>query len=100
MITNYLIGCGVFYKKKQETEPEKLKIMAHTNQIEQMKALINEELKDCNYAKWPNVCSMQGTEKGLARLQEMIIRLCAAEEGMSIGSAIALIEQEMAHNIG
>lgn len=99
MITNYLIGCGVLYKKRQEPEPKKLKTMAHTNQIEQMKALINEELKDCSYARWPNVCSMQSTEKGLARLHDTIIRLCATEEGMTIGSAIALIEQEMAHNI-
>lgn len=98
MISNYLIGCGVFYRKKQEPEPEKLHNMANDNQIEQLKTLISEELKDCNHVLWPNVCSMQSTDCGLAKLQEMIIRLIA-EEGMGIDSAIAFIEQELAHNI-
>ena len=97
-ISNYLMGCGVFYRKKQEPETEKLYHMANENQIEQLKTLIVEELKDCNHVLWPNVCSMQSTEKVLAKLQEMIIRLIA-EEGMGIGSAIAFIEQELAHNI-
>lgn len=98
MISNYLIGCGVFYRKKQEPKPEKLKHMATDNHIEQLRTLINEELKDCNHVLWPNVCGMQSTEKGLAKLQEMIIRMIA-EEGMGIGSAIAQIEQELAHNL-
>lgn len=71
--------------------------MAKENQIDQLKILINEELKDCSHVLWPHVCEMQSTEKGLARLQEMIIRL-AANDKMGIGSAIALIEQELAHN--
>ncbi|HEY9084059.1 MAG TPA: hypothetical protein VIN73_12045 [Vicingaceae bacterium] len=39
---------------------------------------------------------MQSTEKGYARIEEMIIRY-AAKEAMPIGAAIALIEQELAH---
>ena len=39
---------------------------------------------------------MQSTPKGYARIEEMIIRY-VAKEGMPIGSAIALIEQELAH---
>jgi len=97
MISNYLIGCGVLYRRKPEHEPKKLKAMANDNQIDQLKILISEELKDCSHALWPHVCEMQSTEKGLARLQEMIIRLAANDE-MEIGSAIALIEQELAHS--
>lgn len=66
------------------------------NQIEQLKRLIREELKDCNLVLWPKVCEMQSTPKGLSRLEEMIIRN-VANEGMGIGSAIALIEQELSH---
>lgn len=66
------------------------------NQIEQLKRLIHEELKDCNHVLWPKVCEMQSTPVGLSRLEEMIIRTIA-EEGMGIGSAIALIEQELSH---
>ena len=39
---------------------------------------------------------MQNTDNGKAKLEDMIIRY-VAEEGMPIGSAIALIEQELSH---
>ncbi|MBQ21701.1 MAG: hypothetical protein CMD31_13180 [Flavobacteriales bacterium] len=66
------------------------------NKLSELKALIREELKDCDNNKWPHVCELQSTEKGYARIEEMIIRY-AAKEAMPIGSAIALIEQELAH---
>jgi hypothetical protein len=66
------------------------------NQLSELKALIREELKDCDNNKWPHVCELQSTEKGYARIEEMIIRY-VAKEAMPIGSAIALIEQELAH---
>jgi len=66
--------------------------------IEELKELIDKELLDCNHVLWPKVCEMQSTEKGKAKLQEMIIRY-VAEEAMPIGSAIALIEQELAHTL-
>ena len=66
------------------------------NNLNELKELIREELKDCDDKKWPYVCEMQSTEKGYARIEEMIIRY-AAKEAMPIGSAIALIEQELAH---
>lgn len=64
--------------------------------IDRLKRLIKAELDDCNYKLWPNVCSMQSTTTGYARIEEMIIRL-VAKEAMPIGSAIALIEQELSH---
>lgn len=67
-----------------------------TNNLNELKELIKEELKDCDDNKWPHVCEMQSTEKGYARIEEMIIRY-VAKEAMPIGSAIALIEQELAH---
>ena len=67
-----------------------------TNNLNGLKELIKEELKDCDDNKWPHVCEMQSTEKGYARIEEMIIRY-VAKEAMPIGSAIALIEQELAH---
>lgn len=66
-------------------------------QIEELKVLIQEELKDCNHIHWPHVCRMQSTETGKARLLEMIVRNIA-EEGMSIGSAIAHVEHELTHS--
>ena len=64
--------------------------------IEELQKLLKIELEDCNAEQWPFVCEMQSTEKGYARIEEMVIRL-VAEEAMPIGSAIALMEQEMAH---
>ena len=64
--------------------------------IKELRKLIKIELQDCNVELWPFVCEMQSTEKGYARVEETIIDL-VAKEAMPIGSAIALIEQEMAH---
>lgn len=97
MIENYLMGSGILYNKRNEMNPINLQAMANeNNKIEELKDLINDELKECNRFLWPKVCEMQSTEKGKAKLDEMIIRY-VAEEGMSIGSAIALIEQELSH---
>lgn len=98
MISNYLMGTGVLYNKSK-TDINKLNVhsMANdNNQIEELKKLIHNELKDCNRFLWPKVCEMQSTAKGKAKLEEMIIRYIA-EEGMSVGSAIAIIEQELSH---
>ena len=64
--------------------------------LDDIKLLIAEELKECNYTLWPKVCELQTTETGKLKLTEMIVRYIA-EEGMGIGSAIAHIEQELAH---
>lgn len=98
MITNYLKGCGILYTK-EKNKPEKTPAMT-TNadtQIEELKTLIQEELKECSHVHWPHVCRMQTTEAGKARLVEMIVRHIA-EEGMSIGSAIAHVEHELTHS--
>lgn len=97
MISNYLMGSGILYNKKTEMNPLTLQAMANeTNKIEELKSLINDELKECNRFLWPKVCEMQSTDKGKSKLEEMVIRY-VAEEGMNIGSAIALIEQELSH---
>ncbi len=98
MISNYLMGTGVLYNKnKTDINSLNLKAMANdNNQIEELKQLIYGELKECNRFLWPKVCEMQSTDKGRAKLEDMIIRY-VAEEGMGLGSAIALIEQELSH---
>jgi len=97
MISNYLLGNGIHYNKSKTDINTNLQAMANeNNQIEELKQLINGELKDCNRFLWPKVCEMQSTDKGRAKLEDMVIRY-VAEEGMQIGSAIALIEQELAH---
>jgi len=68
------------------------------NLVTELKALIGEELKDCNHLLWPKVCELQSTEKGREKLDKMIITLIA-NDGMDIGSAIALVEQELSHII-
>ena len=65
--------------------------------LEELKELISEELQECNSSLWPKVCELQTTVVGRNKLDEMIIRYIA-DEGMNIGSAIALIEQELAHS--
>ncbi len=65
--------------------------------LDELKKLIKLELKDCDGSRWPHVCEMQSTEKGYLRIEEMIIRYVARER-MPIGSAVALIEQEMSHS--
>ena len=98
MISNYLRGSGILYNKsKTDINSLDLKGMAEdNNQIEELRQLIHTELKDCNRFLWPKTCEMQSTDKGRAKLEDMIIRY-VAEEGMQIGSAIALIEQELSH---
>ncbi|MFY9308615.1 MAG: hypothetical protein WAQ28_06120 [Bacteroidia bacterium] len=98
MISNYLVGSGILYNKnKSDINSINMQAMANENdQIKELKQLINGELKDCNRFLWPKVCEMQSTDKGRAKLEDMIIRY-VAEEGMQIGSAIALIEQELSH---
>jgi hypothetical protein len=65
--------------------------------LDDLKDFISDELGECDYKLWPKVCELQSTELGKAKLMDMVIRYIA-EEGMEIGSAIALIEQELAHN--
>lgn len=98
MISNYLVGSGILYNKnKTDINSINMQAMANENdQIKELKQLINGELKDCNRFLWPKVCEMQSTDKGRSKLEDMIIRY-VAEEGMQIGSAIALIEQELSH---
>lgn len=71
--------------------------MKERNIIDDLKDFISDELGECDYKLWPKVCELQSTELGKVKLTEMVIRYIA-EEGMEIGSAIALIEQELAHN--
>lgn len=97
MLANYLIGNGILYGTRKAINSSTLKLMANEEkQIAELKDLINEELKDCNHLLWPHVCRMQSTEHGLEKLQSMIINLIA-HDGMEIGSAIALVEQELTH---
>lgn len=85
------------------SEQEKSKVktsndsdMKTNSSINELKKLIQLELQECDSNKWQYVCEMQSTPKGYAGIEEMIIRY-VAKEGMPIGSAIALIEQELAH---
>lgn len=97
MISNYLMGNGILYNKKTQINPLNVRAMANdTNKIEELKSLINDELKECSHFLWPKVCEMQSTDKGKAKLEEMIIRM-VADEGIEIGPAIAHIEQELSH---
>ena len=65
--------------------------------IEELKKLIHIELGKCDqHNYWPKICELRTTQRGLQKIEDMVIRY-AAEEGMPIGSALALIEQELAH---
>lgn len=66
------------------------------DKIAAIKKLIKMELDQCQSDLWPNVCQLKSSEQGYHRIEDMILNY-AAEEGMPIGSAIALIEQEFAH---
>lgn len=88
MIERYLRG--TLYTK-QDT-----KMKDTTNRTATIKKLIKIELEKCNDKAWPHVCEMKTTQEGYQRIEKMIINY-AANEGMPIGSAIALIEQEFTH---
>ena len=101
MISNYLMGSGILYdKNKKNNNGLNLQAMANENnqteELKELKKLIHVELKECDGSLWPKVCEMQNTDNGKTKLEDMIIRY-VAEEGMQIGSAIALIEQELSH---
>lgn len=98
MVLRYLNGNGVtYYPDKQERPVQNNEDMkSDRERITTIKKLIKIELSRCNPHLWPNVCELQGTQEGYRRIEEMVIRY-AADEGMPIGSAIALIEQEFAH---
>gem|GEM_PF-809718 len=99
-ISNYLLGSGFLYRKTSKPYNTKSlqKMATDQNLVTELKALIGEELKDCNHLLWPKVCELQSTEKGREKLDKMIITLIA-NDGMDIGSAIALVEQELSHII-
>ena len=68
-----------------------------TKALEELKALIKEELATCNHKSFPKVCDLQSTENGYDRVENMIVVL-VAKEAMPIGAAIAHIEQELSHS--
>lgn len=90
MISRYLRGTGILYDqtKKNMTDDQQ----RHTK----MKKLIRIELDKCNDGLWPHVCELKTTPQGYQRIESMVMDY-AAKEGMPIGSALALIEQEFAH---
>jgi hypothetical protein len=98
MIANYLIGSAILYnpKKGDKKQPNYQAMANDKTQIGELRELITVELKGCAAHHWPHVCKMQETKEGLTKLQDMIIRAIAAD-GIEIGSAIALIEQDLAH---
>jgi K+/H+ antiporter YhaU regulatory subunit KhtT len=92
------MGSGILYNpiRKQEKQINYQSMAKDKNQIEELKELIDEELKDCSHVHWPHICQLQNTPEGKARLHDLIIRAIAAD-GMSIGSAIALAEMDLSH---
>lgn len=72
-------------------------IQPMNQKIEELKKLIRIELGKCDkHNHWPKLCELRSTRLGLFKIEELVIRY-VAEEGMPIGSALALIEQELAH---
>ncbi len=65
-------------------------------QLELLRSMIKEELGDCDSNLWPKLCTLRSTPSGYQKVEDTIIRLVATE-GMPIGSAIAYLEQELAH---
>lgn len=88
MIERYLRG--TLYEKNDKIMEQ------NTDRAATMQKLIRIELQKCNSKLWPNVCEMKTTQEGYNRIEKMVIDY-AANEGMPIGSALALIEQEFTH---
>lgn len=61
-----------------------------------LKKAIAEELGNCNPKLWAEICELRTTEEGYAKIERMVVHYVATE-GMPIGSALALIEQELEH---
>lgn len=91
MIDRYIKG--TLYTSKKSTRED------YQDRVSLLKKLIKKQLDQCDYTKWPKVCELQTTTEGYKRIESMIINY-AVTEGMPIGSAIALIEQEFTHSNG
>jgi len=65
-------------------------------QVTLLRSRVKEELDNCNSRLWPTLCKLKGSPEGYEKIERMVIEY-VAKEAMPIGSAIALIEQEMQH---
>jgi len=72
--------------------------MKNNKLIAELKEAIKNEIGECDPIVWGKLCELRATEKGYQRIEEMVIRMVAAE-GMKVGSALAIIEQELGHQI-
>lgn len=63
---------------------------------EKLKEAIKAELGECDTKLFPSICELRTTDEGYAKVERMIVKYVAVD-GMPIGSAIALIEQELGH---
>ena len=66
--------------------------------IEKLKQAIQNEIGECDPIVWGKLCELRATKQGYQKIEEMVIRY-VAKDGMPIGSALALIEQELEHQI-
>jgi hypothetical protein len=66
--------------------------------INDLKEAIKNEIGECDPIVWGKLCELRATKQGYQRIEEMVIRMVATE-GMKVGSALAIIEQELGHQI-
>jgi len=66
--------------------------------INELKEAIKNEIGECDPIVWGKLCELRATKQGYQRIEEMVIRMVAIE-GMKVGSALAIIEQELGHQI-
>jgi hypothetical protein len=66
--------------------------------IDELKEAIKNEIGECDPIVWGKLCELRATKQGYQRIEEMVIRMVATE-GMKVGSALAIIEQELGHQI-
>lgn len=62
--------------------------------LDQLKTLIASELKSLDKEALPMVAERLETPAGKQSIEDWIFRLCS-KEGMSVGSALAIIESEL-----
>ena len=72
--------------------------MKNKTLIKELKNAIHDEIGECDPIVWGKLCQLRSTKQGYEKIEEMVIRM-VAKEGMPIGSALALIEQELEHQI-
>jgi hypothetical protein len=96
MISQYLIGTGIFYNKSQQKDDHLKHRPPGLGNQQALRQYITQELEKCLPVLWPRISMMRHRPSGLCKMTEWIIQQLRKQD-MCLGSAIVLLERELIH---